>query len=400
MFLYYVDEDRDGYADTYLLDDDNDGHFEKRVWYDKAKGILSFYDSGLLGIAARKLEFPGHALELKNYEQLVAMYRDSVAKPGLLREVRVKDGRCENTGADFSAVLDAGWLPQVAVDAVHAGGKDLWKDFGPDGLDTLGRVLSESPVEVRTLATAYSHDTLADVDLLVVARLDSPILEAEQQALEEYVQRGGILLILAGAETSVGLQQLTARFGVKIGSEKALTLIPGACNSSEILSQTKETGAEGLLTGVAPFFLEAWRAAVEAGAKTLLECGGHPLIVEAARGKGRVLVVPSNLFANRFLCLPKELRKEPFKPGNQALAKNLMKHLVGALQPRIEAMECGVSKAHLHVCGCGGEIRLQVPWKEPIVRLDGKDAAVERKDSVVEIQVPQGGSRIEILSPD
>ena len=163
---------------------------------------------------------------------------------------------------------------------------------------------------------------------------------------------------------------------------------------------TKETGAAGLLAGVAPFFLEAWDAAVEAGAKTLLECGGHPLIVEATRGKRRMLVVSSNMFANRFLCLPKELRKEPFKPGNQALAKNLMKHLLGALGPRIEAMEFGASKAHLHVRGRGGEIRFQVPWKDVIVRLDGKDMKADRENSAVVIQVPPGGSRIELLSQD
>jgi hypothetical protein len=397
MFLYYLDEDRDGYADTYLLDDDNDGYFEKRMWYDKEKGILSFYDGGMLGIAARKLEFPGHSLELKNYEKLVEMYRDSLAKPGLLQEARVRDGRCENTGASFSAVLGAGWLPRVAVDAVHAGGKDLWKDFTPAGLDTLGRVLSESPVEIQALATAYSREALAGIDLLVVPRLDSPVSGSEQEALEDYVKRGGILLILAGDDASRRLKDLAGRFGVEIGSEKALSLIPGECKSSEILGQTRETGTHGLLQGVAPFFLEASSAEAGVHARTVLECGGKPLIVEAALGKGRVLVVPSNIFLNRFMCLPRELRKEPFKPGNQTLAKNLMKHLLGGLRPRIDAMECGDSQAHMHVWGRGGEIRFQVPWKEVVARIDGKDAKAERNDGAVVIQVPQGGSRIELV---
>jgi hypothetical protein len=397
MFLYYLDQDGDGYADTYLLDDDNDGYFEKRMWYDKEKGILSFYDGGMLGIAARKLEFPGHSLELKNYEKLVELYQDSLAKPGLLQEIRVKDGRCENAGASFVAVLGAGWLPQVAVDAVHAGGNDLWKDFGPEGLDTLGRVLSESPVEVRTLATAYSREALAEVDLLLVARLNSPLSGTEQQTLEDYVTRGGLLLILAGNQASGGLKELTARFGVKIGSEKALSLVPGECQPSEILGQTKATGTYGLLQGVAPFFLEASNVEAGARAKTVLECGGKPLILEAALGKGRVLVVPSNMFLNRFMCLPRELRKEPFKPGNQALAKNLMKHLLDALPPRIDTMECGDFKAHMHLCGRGGELRFQVPWKELVVRLDGKDATAQRKEGTVAIQVPKGASRIELM---
>ena len=397
MFLYYLDEDRDGYADTYLLDDDNDGYFEKRMWYDKEKGILSFYDGGMLGIAARRLEFPGHSLELKNYEKLVEMYRDSLAKPGLLRELRVRDGRCENASAVFSAVLGAGWLPRVAVDAVHAGGKDLWKDFSTAGLDTLGRVLSELPVEVKTLATTYSREALAKVDLLVLARLDSPMPVTEQQALDVYVNRGGMLLILTGDDASRGLQELAARFGVRIGNERSLSLIPGQCNSSEILGQTKEIGTYGLLPGVAPFFLEARKVEADANAKTVLECGGKPLIVQAASGIGRVLVVPSNMFANRFMCLPGELRKEPFKPGNQALAKNLMKHLLGGLYPRIDAMGCDYSQAHLRLRGRGGEIRLQVPWREVLVRVNGVDTQAEWMDGAVVIQVPQGSSRIELM---
>jgi hypothetical protein len=219
----------------------------------------------------------------------------------------------------------------------------------------------------------------------------------EQQALDDYVNRGGMLLILTGDDASRGLQELAARFGVRIGNERSLSLIPGQCNSSEILGQTKEIGTYGLLPGVAPFFLEARKVEADANAKTVLECGGKPLIVQAASGIGRVLVVPSNMFANRFMCLPGELRKEPFKPGNQALAKNLMKHLLGGLYPRIDAMGCDDSQAHLRLRGRGGEIRLQVPWREVLVRVNGVDTQAEWMDGAVVIQVPQGSSRIELM---
>ena len=399
MFLYYRDEDRDGYADVYLLDDENDGTFEKRVWYQKTRGVLSVCDGGAFGVAARKLEFPGCPLELKNYEKLVEMYRQRLARPGLLRQAGVRAGRCENTGAEFSAVLGDRWLPRVAVDAVHAAGKDLLRDFGPSGFDTLGRVLAESPLHVKALATAFSPETLAGIDVLVVGRLDSALSNGERQALEEYLRQGGVLLILLGDGSEGGtsaLAEMSARFGVKIG-EKKLRLVPGQCRWSEILPGLKEAAGGNLLEGVAPVFLEAWDVECPIGARTLLEYRGHPLIVEAPRGRGRVLVVPSNVFANGFMCLPAELRRMPFQPGNQALAKNLVKHLLGGLMPRIEAMESGPSEARMQIHGRGGEIRFQVPWGPVLVRLDGKDLDAETKDGLVVIQAPPGGARIELM---
>ena len=321
MFLYYLDEDRDGYADTYLLDDKNDGYFEKRLWYQKDKGVLSVYDAGQFAAAARKLDFPGYTLELKNYENLVAMYRASLARPGLLREARIKDGRCENTGTAFSAVFGDGWLPRVAVDAFHAGGKDLWKDFGPAGLDTLGRVLAESPVEVTALRTAYSRQALAGIDVLAVGRLDCPVSGMEHQVLEQYLKSGGVVLILAGGEPSgplAALSEMSARFGVKIGEEKTLSLVPGQCKWSEILPGMKEAGNGGLLERVSPVFLETRKVEHESGVKTLLEYRGHPLIVESPQGQGRVLVVPSNVLMNGFMCLPGVLRRMPFRAGKPA----------------------------------------------------------------------------------
>lgn len=399
MFLYYLDEDRDGYADVYLLDDENDGTFEKRVWYQKTKSVLSVCDGGAFGVAARKLEFPGCPLELKNYEKLVEMYRKGLARPGLLRQAGVRAGRCENTGAEFSAVLGDRWLPRVAVDAVHAAGKDLLRDFGPSGFDTLGRVLAESPLHVKALETAYSPETLAGIDVLVVGRLDSAPSKGERQALEEYLREGGVLLILLGDGSEGGtsaLAEMSARFGVKIG-ENRLRLVPGQCRWSEILPGLKEAAGGNLLEGVAPVFLEAWDAECPIDARTLLEYRGHPLIVEAPRGRGRVLVVPSNVFANGFMCLPAELRRMPFQPGNQALAKNLVKHLLGGLMPRIEAMESGDSEARMQIHGRGGEIRFQVPWGPVLVRRDGKDLDAETKDGLVVIQAPPGGSRIELM---
>ena len=192
---------------------------------------------------------------------------ESLSRPGLLRAASVQGGRCENTGAPFTAVLGDGWLPRVAVDAVHAGAKDLWKDFGPLGLDTLGRVFSESPVEVTAMGAAYSPESLAGTDVLVVGRLDGPVSEAEQQALEQYLTGGGILLILTGLLLLFGL--LTGKVSVhehhhlhRVGAGRCVAGASGAVVFSIVI-------AEELARGVAAVLVENHAGARLDGADAL-----------------------------------------------------------------------------------------------------------------------------------
>jgi hypothetical protein len=234
-----------------------------------------------------------------------------------------------------------------------------------------------------------------------VGRVDAPPSGTEQQALEEYVKGGGILLILAGGEASGGsaaLAELTSRFGVTIGTEKTVSLVPGRCKWSQILPGMKEAGNGGLLAGLAPPFLEAREGGWGSHVKTLLEYRGHPLIVEAPHGRGRVVVVPADVFVNGFMCLPGALRRMPFKPGNQQLAKNLGRYLLGSQMPRVLTMEVGEQQARLRLRGRGGEMWLHAPFKQCAVRIDGTDAAAEIKDGIVAVTAPRGEVLIELVS--
>ena len=613
MFLYYLDEDRDGYADTYLLDDENDGYFEKRMWYQKDKGILSVYDGGMLGVAARKLDFPGYSLELKNYEKLVDMYRDSLTSPGLLREVSIKNGRCENTGATFSAVLSAGWLPQVAVDAFHTKEKkDLWSQFASPGLDTLARVISQQPVRVTSLKEEYSSESLSGIDVLIISRISELASEAELRALDEYVRGGGILILMAGADEyddAAPCVELARRFGVAVGRDKVLSVsyreweeahvpetfslkadkpvvidggfdewsdpksielamkwgaspsrptpydvksdvylrwdednfylgaevwdknlfneqrgeriwdgdciqfalgkggkyqeygialtprgpevyrwIPQAgpvaganlavrregnktiyelalpwdevgdisaddgtqldfslllwdrASDREVesaawgggikdgknpslfrrltLTQSKEEFAQSvtpatsraedvrgtardytdgeLLQGVAPFYLEG--RGLEPGERgaVLLEWRGTPLISETSVGEGKVLVIASDVFENKYMCLESKMRMRPYKPGNQKLAENVMKHLLAPREPKIDRLACTPEKAELTVRGKGGPLNCGVPWESVRLSVNGKEQHAEWEEGTVLVKAPAGESTIQI----
>ena len=90
-----IDNDGDGYADTYLLDDDHNGTYERRVWLDRKSRVLMVYDNGQLAVAPNTLQMPEFRFELKNYATLVAKYRATEKAEPLLWNWAVKHGRLE-----------------------------------------------------------------------------------------------------------------------------------------------------------------------------------------------------------------------------------------------------------------------------------------------------------------
>jgi len=418
MFLYYLDRSGDGYVDTYVLDGENDGYFEKRAWHDRKNDVVEVYDNGLLAAVKTKLEFPGSRLELNNYADLVAQRRRSYETDGLLWKIKIRDRGLEGgDDAAFSMVLSGDWLPRVAADAFHTKDKkDPWTDFAETGLDTLGRVISQSRIAVSALKQKYSARSLSKVDMLVVSDLAMMPDSDEVDALKAYLEGGGIVMLLAGAnpsEESAPTVSLARCFDVVI-TDRVLSVVP---RETELTKEyrasrgyladpsrcwgpfaanlgVKDRAGTGLLKGVKQFFFDA-RAL--ASGDPLVEHRGQTLMATRTVGRGTLVVIPSNLFHNKYMCMDYPLRELLCeKAGNQRLAENLVEHLLGRMMPTIQAMEAGQSTAHLHIRGRGGEIRFQVPWKRALVRLNGKAIDAQRKDGSVVILAPPGDSSIDL----
>jgi len=401
LFLYYADNDGDGYADTYLLDDEHDGAYEKRAWLDRASRVLMVYDRGQLAAAINSLQMPEFRFELKNYAPMVDLYRATANHRPLLWTWKIAAGRLE--GHDRQVfVLSNHWLPKVAV-RVAPGAKDTspWANYEPGGLDTLARILGELRCEPVVLNEAWSQASLSGLDVLLVGQLESAPAEAELAALDAFLKGGGVLIVMTGAEMlAKATSDLAARFGLAI-TEKPVDVTPSMKKTEldGLLKEARQKDARKLLAGVVhPFFLEGRGVKTGEKSKVLLEYAGQPIVAETPVGAGRVVVLASNLLVNKFMCPEIDLRLHPFKPGNQALAKNLVKHLLPGKMPEIRAMEIGPSVAAMHICGRGGEIGFQVPWKEVILRLDGKDEKAEVRNGSVFLQAKQGETRIELRS--
>ena len=613
LFLYYTDDDGDGYVDTYVLDNDHDGTYEKRVWYDHNSGTLAVHDQGQVAVAPIRLEMPEYRLELKNYERIVEQYRATEDKEALLWKWTVQDGRLEgHDGLAF--VLSREWLPTVAVDLSHrADGANPWNDYEPGGLDTLARVLSQLRAEPAVLSEAWSAQSLSGVDVLTAWNLETAPSEAELAALDAFLESGGILLLMTAPEAPPAsadvMIELARRFGVAVSRDSVLSVsyrdweeayVPGAfslkvdrpividgeldewsgpkgieltmkwdaspsrpgpydvksdvylrwdernfylgaevwdknqfneqtgesiwegdciqfalgkgvkyqeygialtsrgpevyrwipqagpvaganlavrrkddrtvyelalpwdevgainavdgtqldfslllwdrASDREVesaawgggikdgkdpslfrrltLTQSKEKSAQGVTAGaaraenfaktatdhadgqllreVAPFFFEARGLERADGGKVLLDWRGTPLISETNMGEGRVLVVASNVFDNKYMSPEIDLRVNPFKPGNQDLSANLMRYVLAPKRLEVSRIESGPQWAVMDLTGKGGKVALRVLWKEVTLKVDGTETRTERKEDVVSFEVPAGTHHIEV----
>ena len=50
----------------------------------------------------------------------------------------------------------------------------------------------------------------------------------------------------------------------------------------------------------------------------------------------------------------------------------------------------------MDLIGEGGSVALRVPWEEVTVKVDGKDARIERKGDLISFDVPAGAHHVEV----
>ena len=99
---------------------------------------------------------------------------------------------------------------------VEGHGEKSWQDTSAKGLWAFQRALGEEGYEVnRLVPLAHPHD--AGCSVLVIAAPTSELANAEQQALDDYLARGGRALILLSAGPPLGLHAALSRWGVRVG---------------------------------------------------------------------------------------------------------------------------------------------------------------------------------------
>ena len=132
-----------------------------------------------------------------------------------------------------------------------------------------------------------------------------PYTKQEARELEQYVESGGNLLIIAGASAAHSLHPLLKRFGMTITDSPL-----GAAHNSRIVSEPMRLAVAGAKpmpysganpTTAAPYdaeisFKEGYKITGDKATKPLVQCWGHTLVQYKRLGRGRVVLIGDSRF--------------------------------------------------------------------------------------------------------
>jgi hypothetical protein len=131
-----------------------------------------------------------------------------------------------------SAILTVTAENQAEICFTQGHGEWVFEGYGGRGLGAIREGLKQDGYQVEAITTTGASRVKPGCELVVVAGPDKAFMEEEATILEKYVERGGRLLmmldpIIEGVELSpTGLEQLTARFGIKLSRDVILETDP------------------------------------------------------------------------------------------------------------------------------------------------------------------------------
>jgi hypothetical protein len=191
--------------------------------------------------------------------------------------------------------------PIAYIDAAHQGRFDrlLWEETSTGGLAYNLSRAGLVPLLLRDL----DAEALAGAELLVVIAPGDGYRRAEIEAVADWVEAGGRLLVTVGSEEAAASRALLARFGLSVGN---VPLGPAAAERA---------------TGTVRFH-EAWPVSAGEGvpAETVVEAYGYPVVVYRPWGAGGVALVGDS----EFLLGPNLEAETHYSEGNILLLRDLL----------------------------------------------------------------------------
>lgn len=223
------------------------------------------------------------------------------------------------------------WGVEVLIDQGH-GQRFVIEGDQPLGLSELAALFREQGARVRSSTAAFSDETLANRDILIVSGPFAPPSPAEIAAVTKFLQQGGKLVVMAHISQPLG--QLLETLGVAISSLPVFEqehLLAGQPRDFSVADLAKHPLLQGLTSFkvYGAWALQCREETVQELARTSgrawldLDRNGQPggqepvrafpLVVSGRMGRGTFVVFSDDaLFQNQFL-----------EGGNLQLAKNL-----------------------------------------------------------------------------
>jgi hypothetical protein len=142
--------------------------------------------------------------------------------------------------------------PVVAIDEAHQNTHTASGQYKP-----LADLLTHDGYRVRASSQLFTPSAFAGMDVLVVANANarsfagSIFTEPECDAVRDWVRRGGHLLLIADHEPfGTSAANLSARFGVTMGTGRAFEPIPGSITTQLVFSRRNGLlGSHAILSG-------------------------------------------------------------------------------------------------------------------------------------------------------
>jgi hypothetical protein len=445
VFLGYRDDDGDGYFDNYVYDRDNDGLYERRLCYAARRGVMTLAGSRYTAAWPANVAFEDVRYLPENYDAVARLHRRAFRQPPMVVRTQlassgtpvetVVDPSFREKSPEFFLTFDDAWQCRVAVDTVHAPG-DGWRDFSPTGLSRLGTMFVHNGLTQATLDAPFSAESLADVDVLIVAGLDRMPTPDELTALDAWLRAGGtaVLNCPTDAAQRIRLAALGEVFGYGLAEEPlnrrtpiyrhasmgpindpktraAIHRKPGPWNQ---VSRFGDPQSLGLLDGLDSLSFVAYPlTGLDDDARPLLTCEKHILMAERPVGRGRLIVSGADWWTNRYIWHHEEFENT----DNDRLLERVVAHLTRPL-PRLDvrtiARDENTTRATF--TGRGGTVRfsrryqphatdlarigqdrtLPPPARLAGVRVNGKPAPLRTDGTLWAVDVPAGEVSLEI----
>jgi ABC-type uncharacterized transport system involved in gliding motility auxiliary subunit len=124
---------------------------------------------------------------------------------------------------DFTnAILKVFQNKQRTVVFLKGHGETSLDDPSPSGLSLFKAALEQDNLTIKELELFRESEISSDVQCVIVGRTKNELFESELKVLDQYLEKGGSVLVLAGPDTNLPLKNWLAQKGIKLGEDRVV----------------------------------------------------------------------------------------------------------------------------------------------------------------------------------
>ena len=333
--LHFWDRNNTQMFDTYMVDGGTfgspDGIFDKRMWYENGSVTIVQGSSAIAfpyTLVAPRADF--NLNQTADWgtlqaaaEPFRAQYNSSSSSGFLINKGAGLFGQVTSNGSTWSgapagAVVTANPFPKIGFDTYHANNDinyGLLPQSGGNSYSVFASLLQSEKLTLEKVNATFTAAVLNNYKALVIPYLNIALSQAEKDALNAWVNAGGILYLINANAAAGDIANFTAAaifFGFTPGSSYAVAW--NNWESSALISHY--TCFEPALLAGTPWIYSGGARLSGAGA-ALMSYDGQAIIMERLLGSGRVIALGTPDFTrDKMLGGPRQWYDRAFNDSN------------------------------------------------------------------------------------